>query len=108
MVPVTGLQVDRLSDTHTGGSIMWFGGDGIMAAIMILLVIGWLRDPARQRMDNSGWLEQARRATFAAHVGSSGSSDSDVSADLDFDEQDERLRAYNEWLAKLQAHDKGR
>lgn len=109
MVPVRGLQVDQLSDTHTGGSIMWFGGDGIMAAVMILLVIGWLRDPARQRMDNSGWLEQARRATFAAHVGPSGSGeDSDASADLDFDEKDERLRAYNEWLARLQAHDKGR
>ncbi len=99
MVSVPGLSVNTLSDTHTGGSIMWFGGDGIMAAIMIALVIGWLRDPDRQRQDNSGWLEQARRATFAERTGHTGT---DTATDLNFDEEDERLTAYNAWLSQLQ------
>jgi putative copper resistance protein D len=84
---------------------MWFGGDAIMAAIMIGLVIGWLRDPARRRQDNSGWLEQARRATFAERVGDSAGRE--LSGDLDFDEQDDRLSAYNDWLKRLQAHEPG-
>ena len=37
------VHVDPLSDTHTGGAIMWFGGDGVMAAVMVVLVVGWLR-----------------------------------------------------------------
>jgi putative copper resistance protein D len=105
MLPLPGLRVNQLSDTHTGGSIMWFGGDAIMAAIMIGLVIGWLRDPARRRQDNSGWLEQARRATFAERVGDSAGRE--LSGDLDFDEQDDRLSAYNDWLKRLQAHEPG-
>jgi putative copper resistance protein D len=108
MVPLPGLVVNPLSDTHTGGSIMWFGGDAIMAAVMIALVIGWLRDPERQRQDNAGWLEQARRETFAERVlpsaqsGGAGTADADtVTRDLDFDTDDERLRAYNDWLRQL-------
>jgi cytochrome c oxidase assembly factor CtaG len=101
MTPVPGLQVNALSDTHTGGAIMWFGGDAIMAAIMIGLVLGWLGDPERRRRDNSGWLEQARRATFAERTGSPGQQ---LAADLDFDAEDDRLAAYNRWLAALDAH----
>jgi hypothetical protein len=77
---------------------MWFGGDGIMAAIMIGMVLGWLNDPARQRRDNSGWLEQARRVTFAERTG--GSSEN-VADDLNFDDEDGRLTAYNAWLSKI-------
>jgi putative copper resistance protein D len=105
MLSVPGLHVNTLSDTHTGGAIMWFGGDGIMAAIMIALVIGWLQDPARQRRDNSGWLEQARRVTFAERTG--GRSE-ELGADLDFDSEDARLSAYNHWLSELNTHPDGR
>jgi putative membrane protein len=100
MLSVPGLHVNTLSDTHTGGAIMWFGGDGIMAAIMIALVIGWLRDPVRQRRDNRGWLEQARRVTFAERTGGPAQEFTD---DLDFDDEDDRLRAYNKWLAEINA-----
>lgn len=98
MMSAPGLTVDPLSDTHTGGSIMWFGGDGIMAAVMIVIVMGWLRDPARQRLDNSSWIEQARRATFAEHTGAT-----DVADDLDFDDEEGRLEAYNRWLSAINA-----
>jgi putative copper resistance protein D len=87
------LNVDALSDTRTGGAIMWFGGDAIMAAIMIGLVLRWLQAVDRAPAEK-GWLEQARGATFAAHTGS-------AVADTVDDEDDAARQAYNDWLAKL-------
>jgi putative copper resistance protein D len=91
-VEPSALHVDALTDTHTGGAIMWFGGDGIMAFVMVVLVVGWLRSvdrvPAQQ-----GWLEQARGATFTQHTGA---------ATQDVDSDDDAARAaYNQWLARL-------
>src|SRR6266542_5028265 len=60
MRPPAGVQVDPLADTHAGGAIMWFGGDAIMAAVMTLLAIGWLRTGGRSLRDRESWLEQAR------------------------------------------------
>lgn len=97
LTPLAGLNVHPISDTHTGGAIMWFGGDAIMAAVMIALVLNWLGDPVRQRQDGHGWLEQARRATFVARVGSDAAADDD----LDFDTEDDRLASYNAWLASV-------
>jgi putative copper resistance protein D len=91
------LHVDALSDTRTGGAIMWFGGDAIMAAIMVGLVVGWLRTVERVPVERS-WLEQARGATFTAHTGAT-----DDAAPLD--EDDAARAAYNDWLARL---DRGR
>ena len=89
----SGLHVNALSDTRTGGAIMWFGGDAIMAVIMVILVIEWLRNvehaPAEQ-----GWLAQARGAAFAANT---GAADTEI-----VDDEDEAARAaYNQWLSKL-------
>jgi putative copper resistance protein D len=85
------LHVDALSDTRTGGAIMWFGGDAIMAAVMIVLVVDWLRSvdhgPAQR-----GWLEQARGATLAEHTGA---------APTDVDGDDAARAAYNDWLERL-------
>ncbi|MDT4973072.1 MAG: copper resistance protein [Pseudonocardiales bacterium] len=89
------LAVGALSDTHTGGAIMWFGGDAIMALIMIVLVIGWLRRV--EASDEKGWLEQARRATFSAHTGAA-TPESDAAR---FDDDDAARSSYNEWLAQL-------
>ncbi len=86
------LDVDALSDTRTGGAIMWFGGDGIMLVIMVILVAGWLRTVDRAPAPK-GWLEQARGATFAAHTGTAGET-------VDDDADDARA-AYNEWLERL-------
>jgi putative copper resistance protein D len=86
------LDVDPLSDTQTGGAIMWFGGDGLMLVVMVVLVAGWLR-AADRRPVSTGWLEQARGATFAAHTGRG-----DATVD---DDADDARAAYNDWLAKL-------
>jgi cytochrome c oxidase assembly factor CtaG len=90
------VAVNSLSDTRTGGAMMWFAGDGIMAAIMITLVIGWLRRVGTDQADESGWLEQARRATFTEHTGSA-----DTQAET-FDEDDATRKSYNAWLADLE------
>lgn len=89
-----GFAVDTLSDTRTGGAIMWFGGDAIMAVVMIVLVIGWLRRADQGVAEESGWLEQARRQTFETHTGA------DLQDD-DIDEGDAARSSYNQWLAGL-------
>jgi putative copper resistance protein D len=85
------LDVDPLSDTHTGGAIMWFGGDAIMALVMVVLVVNWWRYVERVPV-SKGWLEQARSATFTEHTGASGS---------DVDDDDAAREAYNDWLERL-------
>ena len=93
LMPST-LDVSALSDTRTGGAIMWFGGDAIMLVIMVALVIGYLR-----RVDaaapEQGWLAQARVAQFAAHTGASDGAQDAI------DDDDAARVAYNEWLEKL-------
>jgi putative copper resistance protein D len=87
------LVVNGLTDTRTGGAIMWVGGDGIMAAIMITLVVAWLR-AADDRPDSSGWLEQARRAHFGETTGSDA-------GETAMDDTDEARAAYNAYLTRL-------
>ena len=98
MLPLPGTHVDALSDTRTGGAIMWFGGDAIMAAIMVALVVAWLRAADNEVHDEPGWLEQARRSAFSENVGAAASSDT---ADEDIDQDEAARSAYNEWLARL-------
>jgi putative membrane protein len=94
MVPDPSLPVDPLSDTRTGGAIMWFIGDAIMVAIMIGLVVGWLRRVDTDRADRKGWLEQVRVANFTEHTS--------TASDVDTFDEDEAARAsYNAWLARL-------
>jgi len=98
MRPDPALAVDPLSDTRTGGAIMWFGGDALMAAVMIVLVIGWLRRPGPASA--GGWLDEARRSTLAEHTVDRGSDQGgDLPADLD--EDDAARASYNAWLASL-------
>ena len=92
--------VDALSDTRTGGAIMWFGGDAIMAAVMIGAggaagCAASNRAPAEQ-----GWLEQARAGDVQPRT-PARRRDRDATSCLDDD--DAARAAYNEWLAKLDA-----
>ena len=96
MIHSAQVNVDPLSDTRTGGAIMWFGGDALMAIVMVALVIGWLRRVETDQADEKGWLEQARRATFSAHTG-----DESTAADT-FDDDDAARASYNAWLADLE------
>jgi putative copper resistance protein D len=96
MVSAPGLDVGALSDTHTGGAIMWFGGDAIMAAVMIALVAGWLRRADTAHTEEPSWLEQARRTTLADHLAAPLSDEPGA-----VDDQDAARASYNEWLATL-------
>jgi len=100
MLPPPGAHIDPLSDTQTGGAVMWFGGDGIMAFIMIVIAITWVSRQGGTETEPAGWLEQARRANFAAHTGQPADA-SDVGAEAGFDEDESRLAQYNDWLRKL-------
>jgi cytochrome c oxidase assembly factor CtaG len=98
MLSAPGLDVDALSDTRTGGAIMWFGGDAIMAVVMIVLVVGWLRRPELRERDQLGWGEQARRAAFTEHTGlAANAATADESG---FDDDDQARAAYNKWLER--------
>jgi putative copper resistance protein D len=93
MRTVAGVSVDALSDTRTGGAIMWFGGDALMAVVMVALVISWLRAAGTERAEPGGWLEQARRSAFHDSIGTAEETDVDA---------DEAAReSYNAWLARL-------
>jgi putative copper resistance protein D len=96
MRPDPALHVDALSDTRTGGAIMWFGGDALMAAVMILLVVAWLRR-AETAPAGHGWLDQARRTALAEHSGPAEQG----SLPDDLDEDDAARASYNAWLASL-------
>jgi cytochrome c oxidase assembly factor CtaG len=99
MHPPAGVQVNPLADTHAGGAIMWVGGDALMAAVMTLLVIGWLRTAGRSLRDRNSWLEQARTITLGERTGSEPAAGGELSGD--FDEDQARLDAYNRWLAAM-------
>jgi putative copper resistance protein D len=93
MEPAHGLAVNPLSDTRTGGAIMWFGGDGIMALVMVALAIGWLRSSERLGHDRIGWVEQARIAALTERTGAAAAGP--------VDDDEEHLAAYNRWLASM-------
>ena len=106
------LAVSPLSDTHTGGAIMWFGGDAIMLVIMVALVVSYLRSVDAEQAE-TGWLAQARVATFAEHVRANPKATADDGPDgpdragrpaepqTDLDSDDAAREAYNRWLEKL-------
>lgn len=106
-VPISmGVGVDALTDTKTGGAIMWVGGDGLMAVVMVLLVVGYLRRPQEGGREENSWVEQARREVFEEKTGTTqpvGNQRAAVPATAeDFDEDDRRREAYNRWLEKLE------
>ena len=100
MMMMPGLDVNALSDTHTGGAIMWVGGDGLMAVVMIVLAFIWLRRPRVAGSEADSWAESARRSTFETHTGAVAALGAHDDA-VDFDDDDANRARYNEWLAAL-------
>jgi putative copper resistance protein D len=96
-----------ITDLHIGGAMMWAGGDGLMMAIGVALMITVVTSPTRQRRMTGGWLEDVRRAAMAGQIAQSGASGADTEAPgatpadtLDPD-SDEAWEAYNRMLARL-------
>ena len=79
---------------------MWIGGDAIMFAFMMLVVLIWSRDDRAPALGH-GWLERARRSRFdqlAATAGAAAKTSTHGGID-----DDEHLAAYNAYLARMNA-----
>ena len=96
----TRVDVNPLTDTHTGGAIMWSVATSSWPRSWIVMVVGWCEGSRRVNGGTIGWwMEQARRVTFAERMGIDAAN---VADDLDFDDEDGRLQAYNDWLGRLE------
>ena len=96
-----------VSDLHTGGAVMWVGGDAIMFGLMMIVFLMWARDE-RTAVSGRSFFERARRENLATLVASAGPAvdAGDAGAvpaaggrgGID---DDEHLAAYNAYLARL-------
>jgi len=64
---------NAISDLHSGGAVMWIGGDAIMFAVMMLVFLAWSRDGVAT--STGGWLEAARQSSFAGLTGTASPAD---------------------------------
>jgi cytochrome c oxidase assembly factor CtaG len=101
-----------VSDLHTGGAVMWVGGDAIMFGLMMIVFLMWARDE-RTAVSGRSFFERARRENLAALVASAGPASVEaggagpVSPAGSIDD-DDHLAAYNAYLARLnRQHDSG-
>ena len=124
--PMTGMgprpswAPSAISDLHSGGAVMWIGGDAIMFALMLVVFLAWSRDGQISGSGHS-WLETARRSSFAGLTGAApapgpgpgvtaaagaaatGSAPAGQRRDEGTIDDDEHLAAYNEFLARINA-----
>ncbi len=112
-----------VTDAHWAGALMWIGGDALMLAFMMVMVLLWSRDDSLAARGH-GWLEAARKTSFerlvatgrpagtaagaggtdgaatAAAAGNQGTGRRGGSPNGGIDD-DEHLAAYNAYLARL-------
>jgi cytochrome c oxidase assembly factor CtaG len=106
--PMTGMATrpswapNAVSDLHSGGAVMWIGGDAIMFAVMMLVFLAWARDG---QISSGSWLESARRSSFAGLTGTEPDSTAGPQPQEDHGtiDDDEHLAAYNDFLARINA-----
>ncbi|GAA1078124.1 MULTISPECIES: cytochrome c oxidase assembly protein [Tsukamurella] len=81
-----------LEDQAAAGAIMWFGGDGLMMILLLVVAFQWITAEATgKRGGGMGtWLDSARRGTLMGD-------DSDV----DVDDDEAALAAYNARLREM-------
>ena len=95
-----------VSDLHSGGAVMWVGGDGIMFVLMMIVFLMWATDQ-RAAVSGRSFFERARQENLAALVATgqqgaaaSGERPAPAESRTSIDD-DEHLAAYNEYLARL-------
>ncbi|BCJ34161.1 membrane protein [Actinocatenispora thailandica] len=86
-----------LTDVHWGGAVMWIGADAVMMVLIVAALFSWLAAPRRER--GLRWVEQARLTALEQRTGTATTGHTDV------DEDEQRLAAYNDWLASMARHD---
>lgn len=82
-----------LEDQAAAGAIMWFGGDGLMMILLLIVAFQWITAEATGANGNGmgTWLDSARRGALI------GDGDSEV----DVDDDEAALAAYNARLREL-------
>lgn len=88
-----------VDDLHIAGALMWVGGDGLMMLFGIGVTIAMISHP-RSTLVIGQRLEAIRRRTLARHVALAGGTVT-VEDDIDVDEDDTMLVAYNQMLARM-------
>ena len=107
-----------VTDVHWAGALMWIGGDAIMLAFMMVIVLLWSLDDQSSHHGH-GWLEAARKASFEHLIGGDAAAPAmageaaaapaaaggparrpEVPRAGGIDD-DEHLAAYNAYLARL-------
>ena len=81
-----------LVDQSAAGAIMWFGGDGLMMILMVVIGGHWIASGDRTGSSVGPWLDRIRRQTILG-------ADADSLTDIENDEA--ALNAYNARLAAL-------
>jgi len=94
-----------VSDLHSGGAVMWIGGDAIMFGLMMIVFLMWARNE-HASVGGRSFFERARRENLATMVASGrpvtgGAEASPETADARTIDDDAHLAAYNEYLARL-------
>jgi putative copper resistance protein D len=84
-----------VEDLHWGGAIMWVGGDLLMVALAIAVITRWVNSPGGGN-DLGPWLDAARRSAIGGD---------ELKHDVDMDDDEEALRAYNAMLSRLAGRD---
>ncbi len=82
-----------LADQSLAGAIMWFGGDGLMMVLMLVVAGQWMVSGDRA-VGLGPWLDRIRASSLLPDDGY---------AALDIDEDEAALAAYNARLAELHA-----
>jgi len=105
-----------VNDLHEGGAVMWIGGAAIMFVMIMAVFFQWTRET--RPSVSMGWLESARQSSLAeriaeaspARAASAQSPDrgaGGAARSANVDEDEDQLAAYNEYLARINAHGPG-
>lgn len=82
-----------LEDQSAAGAIMWFGGDGLMMILLLVVAFQWITAEATGKRGGGmgSWLDSARRGQLMGEGGE----------DVDVDDDEAALAAYNARLREM-------
>ena len=94
---------DPIDDLHAGGAVMWIGGDAIMAILMGVAAVAWVRAAGSgESSELGGWLSAARVNTQRDFVTGHADDEGDGQpAEARTGDSDDDLADYNRYLERL-------
>ena len=91
-----------VDDLHVAGALMWVAGDGLMMLFGVGVVIAIISHSRSEQMIGQR-LESIRRRTLTQHL-TSPDGTAALADDIDVDNDEAMLDAYNQMLARMNAH----